>query len=244
MKIFITGGTSGLGLALATLYLQDGHHVGICGRNLTKLPDGITKNFQQLRCYEVDITEREAVKRAVQEFTLNNGLDVMIANAGRSHGTKTSIPDFGVSADIIKVNMLGVLYAFEAALESMLPQKHGHLVAIASVAGFLGLPGAGAYCASKAGVITLCESLAIDLKRNGIAVTAICPGFIDTPLTQQNEHPMPFLMSAAPAAQRIKRAIEKRKTLYLFPKRMQAIIYVLATMPRWLYRMLMRIPTS
>ena len=244
MKVFITGATSGIGLALATLYLQDGHDVGICGRNLAKLSGAMLKRYQQLHCYQVDVTEREAVRNAVREFALQGGLDIMIANAGRSHGMKTHIPNFDVSSDIIKVNMLGVMYAFEAALESMLPQKDGHLVAIASVAGFLGLPKAGAYCASKAGVITFCESLSIDLKRKGIDVTAICPGFIDTPLTQQNDHPMPFLMSADRAAQRIKRAIDKRKSLYLFPKRMQAIIYLFRIMPRWLYRMLMRITTS
>ena len=244
MKVFITGGTSGIGLELAKVYLQGGHDVGICGRDLTKLPEGMTTNYQKLRCYQVDVREREAVKKAVRDFALKDGLDLMIANAGRSHGSKSCIPDFDVSVDVIKVNVLGVMYAFEAALEWMLPQKHGHLVAIASVAGFLGLPGAGAYCASKAGVIKLCESFSIDLKRQGIDVTAICPGFIDTPLTQQNEYLMPFLMSAERAALRIKRAIEKRKPLYLFPKRMQAIIYLLATMPRWLYRMLMRIPSS
>lgn len=238
MNIFITGGTTGIGLALAKLYLEEGHRVGICARNLEKFPAEIRNKYKLLKCYEVDVVNREELRTAIMDFSQGD-LDIIIANAGRSVGAKSKTPQFSVANTIIDINVKGVLNTFEIALELMLPKKKGHLVATASVAGFVGLPGAGAYSASKAAVLKLCESYSIDLKRSGISVTAIAPGFIDTPLTQQNNHKMPFLMSAEQAAKRIKRAIEKKKPLYIFPFRMKLVMTILDKMPRSLYRALM-----
>lgn len=238
MNIFITGGTTGIGLALAKLYLEEGHRVGICARNLEKFPTEIRNKYKLLKCYEVDVVNREELRSAIMDFSQGD-LDIIIANAGRSVGAKSKTPQFSVANTIIDINVKGVLNTFEIALELMLPKKKGHLVATASVAGFVGLPGAGAYSASKAAVLKLCESYSIDLKRTGISVTAIAPGFIDTPLTQQNNHKMPFLMSAEKAARLIKRAIEKKKPLYIFPFRMKLVMTILDKMPRSLYRALM-----
>lgn len=242
MNIFITGGTTGIGFALTKLYLDDGHRVGICGRNLNKFPEELKNHFQykNLFCYQVDVTNREELHRAVKEFA-NGELDIIIANAGRSVGPKTQIPNLNVSNHVIDVNVHGVLNTFDVGLELMLSKKKGHLVATASVAGFVGLPGAAAYSASKAAVLKLCESYAIDLKPLGIAVTAIAPGFIDTPLTQQNTHSMPFMMSADKAARLIKRAIENKKVLFIFPLPMKIVITILDKMPRCLYRFIMGI---
>lgn len=239
MNIFITGGTTGIGLALAKLYLEQGHRVGICARNLEKFPVEIKKKYKQLKCYEVNVVNREELHAAILDFTGNGDLDMIIANAGRSVGAKSKTPKFSVANDIIDINVKGVLNTFECALMLMLPKKKGHLVATASVAGFMGLPGAGAYSASKAAVLKLCESYSLDLKRFGISVTAIAPGFIDTPLTQQNNHKMPFLMSSEKAAKLIKRALEKKKVLYVFPLRMKIIVAILEKMPRSWYRFLM-----
>ncbi len=238
MNIFITGGTTGIGLALAKLYLEEGHRVGICARNLSKFPVEIRNKYKQLSCYEVDVTKREDLFNAIRDFAPTD-LDIVIANAGRSVGVKTKTPQFSVACDIIDINVKGVLNTFDIALEIMLPKKKGHLVATASVAGFMGLPGAGAYSASKAAVLKLCESYSIDLKRHGIAVSAIAPGFVDTPLTRQNNHKMPFIMTAEKAARLIKRAIEKKKVLYVFPLRMKIVVTLLDKMPRCLYRFLM-----
>lgn len=240
MNIFITGGTTGIGLALAKLYLEEGHRVGICARNLSKFPTEIRNKYKQLQCYEVDVTNREELYKAIHDFAPVE-LDMVIANAGRSVGKKSKTPQFSVACEIIDINVKGVLNTFDIALEIMLPRKKGHLVATASVAGFMGLPGAGAYSASKAAVLKLCESYSLDLKRHGINVTAVAPGFIDTPLTQQNNHKMPFLMSAEKAAKLIKRALEKKKVLYVFPFRMKVVVSILDKMPRSLYRMLMNL---
>lgn len=240
MNIFITGGTTGIGLAVAKLYLEEGHRVGICARNISKFPSEIRNKYKQLVCYEVDVINREELYKAIHDFAPVE-LDMVFANAGRSVGAKSKTPQFSVANEIIDINVKGVLNTFDIALEIMLPRKKGHLVATASVAGFMGLPGAGAYSASKAAVLKLCESYSLDLKRRGIHVTAIAPGFIDTPLTQKNNHRMPFLMSAEKAAKLIKRAIEKKKILYIFPFRMKIVVSVLDKMPRSMYRLIMNL---
>jgi len=166
---------------------------------------------------------------------------MMIANAGRSHGSKSKTPNFQTSRDIMDTNVIGVLNAFEKAVEYMMKQKNGHLVAIASVAGLVGLPGASAYSASKAAVLKLCESYALDFPKLGIDVSAIAPGFIDTPLTRKNDHPMPFLMPVEKAGKLIMRAIEKKKVYYIFPWQMKCVILIIEKMPRFLYRKIMNI---
>ena len=239
LKVFITGGTSGIGLELAKLYAREGHLVGLCGRDLSKLPDEITQTYPNIQAYRCDVTRRQDLKEAVQAFA-GNKLHVMIANAGISVGRKTRRPDFDRSRLVIETNIFGVIHAFEAALELMLPQRQGHLVAISSVAGLVGLPGSSAYSASKAFVLKLCESYAIDLGPEGIRTSCICPGFIRTPLTDKNDHSMPFLLPAERGAAKIKRAIDRGKTLYIFPWPMQIVMVVLEKMPRFLYRFLMR----
>jgi short-subunit dehydrogenase len=240
VNIFITGGTTGIGLALAKLYLEDGHRVGICARNMSKFPVEIKNKYKLLACYEVDVTNREELFKAIHDFAPVE-LDIVYANAGRSVGVKSKTPQFSVANEIIDINVKGVLNTFDIALEIMMPRKKGHLVATASVAGFVGLPGAGAYSASKAAVLKLCESYSLDLKKFGINVTAIAPGFVDTPLTQKNNHKMPFLMSSEKAAKLIIRAIEKKKVLYVFPFRMKLVVAILEKMPRSWYRALMNL---
>lgn len=238
-KVFITGATSGIGLALAKKYSTEGWFVGICGRDLTKLPENFIDENPFIKAYEADVTNREQLQTVVREFS-DGKLDLMIANAGRSVGTKTAKPNFQVACDLLDVNVKGVIHSFEVAFEIMEPNGGGHLAAVASVAGMVGLPGAGPYSCSKAAVIKLCESYQLDLPRYGINITTICPGFIDTPLTKKNGHGMPFLMSADEGARRIKKGIDKKINLLIFPLPMRVGIYLLDRMPRCLYRFLMR----
>ena len=206
-----------------------------------KLPDDFLSTYPKAEAFNVDVTSREEVIKAMEDFSKGQ-LDLVIANAGISEGTKPDWPNFESYRKVIDININGVLHTFEGALNIMKKQGRGHLVGIASVAGFIGLPGAGAYCASKAAVIKLCESLSIDLSPQGYDVTAICPGFIDTPLTRQNKHPMPFLMDAEVGAQRIKKAIARKIALYVFPFRMKLVVTLLDKMPRFLYRLIFKIP--
>ena len=230
MNIFITGGTTGIGLALAKLYLEEGHRVGICARNMSKFPTEIRNKYKLLACYEVDVTNREELHKAINDFSPKD-LDIIFANAGRSVGKKSKTPQFSVANEIIDINVKGVLNTFDIALEIMLPKKKGHLVATASVAGFMGLPGAGAYSASKAAVLKLCESYSLDLKRRGIDVTAIAPGFVDTPLTQKNTFQMPALQTPQQAATAIICGLTKGKFEIHFPYRFTLLMKLVQLLP-------------
>lgn len=238
-KVFITGGTSGLGLELAKKYLAAGWSVAVCGRDLTKLPSEFNTK-ENFKAYEADVVDRERMNEIVHDFA-QGSLDLIIANAGRSVGKKTVVPDFDASRDVIETNVLGVLNTFEPAIDIMMKQKHGHIVAIASVAGMVGLPGAAPYSASKAAVLKLCESYSLDLKQFHIDVTAIAPGFVDTPLTQKNNHPMPFMINADKAADLMKAAIDRKKVQYLYPWQMRVVMETLSRLPRSWYRKLMGI---
>lgn len=240
MKVFITGATTGIGLELAQLYLSEGHEVALCGRDLTKLPSDFSSKYPKAKLYQVDVLEKENLALFLEEFS-GGELDLVIANAGISMGVKSRLPDFDSWRRVIDINIHGVINTFEPALKIMIPRKKGHLVAMSSVAGFNGLPGAGPYSASKAAVKTFSESLSIDLKREGIDVTTICPGFIDTPLTRKNPHPMPWLMDVKKAARLIQNAIEKKKTIYLFPWQMKLVVLFLSYLPRSFYKFIMTV---
>jgi short-subunit dehydrogenase len=234
--VFITGGTTGIGMELAKLYLSRGWKVGVCGRDRQKFDENFTIDRDNLSFYGVDVSDRISLKAAITDFSKSVGLDLMIANAGIGYKFKTKIPDFEYSYKIIQINLLGVMYSFEAALDVMIPRGKGQLVAISSIAGYNGLPGVSAYSASKAAVLKLSESLHLDLKKFNIAVTTICPGFIETPMTAQNHHSMPFIMTAKKAALKIARAIEKKKMVYAFPFILASFVRLISILPRTWYR--------
>lgn len=237
LSIFITGGTSGIGLALARHYLSRGHNVGVCGRDESKFSE--LKEFSKAKCYKADVAKRDEIYHAIKNFHQIAGLDMVIASAGISFGRKTQIPDFARSRQVIEVNLLGTLNTFEPAIEIMTEQKYGHLVAISSVASLCGFPGVSSYSAAKAGVNKLCEGYAVDLKPYGIKVTTIAPGFVDTPLTQKNHHPMPFLVDVDVACKKIANAIAKEKSFYAFPFVFSSFLKFLSLMPRSLYLFIM-----
>lgn len=237
-KVFITGGTTGIGWELAKTYAREGAEVGVCGRDLSKLPMGYEIDFPSIKAYAVDVVEPAPLIAAVQDFA-PTGLDIIIANAGIGVGSKSRDPNFEAQRRVFSVNVGGVINAFEAAYPNMAKNNSGHLVAMASVAGFVGLPGNGAYSGSKSAVIKMCESLQIDMKGTGINVTCVCPGFIDTPLTRKNDHPMPFLMPVEKGAMLIKEAIENKRRLFIFPWPMKIVMTILDKIPRCLYRLIM-----
>jgi short-subunit dehydrogenase len=238
--VFITGGTTGIGLELAKLYSSQGWKVGVCGRDRQKFEDNFEYGRENVSFYQLDVSDKEELQKAIRSFSAPIGLDLLIANAGIGYKYKTKIPDFNYSYKMVHVNFLGVMYAFEAALEVMIPRSSGHLVAISSLAAYNGLPGVSAYSATKSAVLKYCESLNIDLSQFNITVTSICPGFVDTPLTKSNHHPMPFLMDAPRAARLITKAIKRKKMIYAFPFFFSLFVKLLGMLPRTWYRGLMR----
>ncbi len=236
--VFITGIAAGMGLELARRFARDGAIVGGCGIEdpataAAALPAG---SFYR----QADVTDPNRMRAVIGEFIdQDHRLDVLVANAGISM-PKGAFPDFDRGRRVIEINVLGVLNSFGPALEQMRRQRAGHLVAMGSFAGLAGLPGMACYSASKAAVLTLCESLAIDLKSEGIGVTAVAPGFIATALTRDNAHAMPFLMQPDAAADKIYRAIRRRRERIVIPWPMALLGGLLRTLPRGLYRSLMR----
>ena len=238
-SIFITGGSSGIGLATALKFQKMGWRVGISARSLEQLT--LLQKKYNVEIYSLDVRDRDAVSKAIYDFHQKGGLDIVLANAGRSYVHKARIPDFKVAREIIDINLHGVINVFEAATEIFLAQKSGHLVATSSIAGLNGLPGVSAYSGSKSAVIKICESLAIDLKRENIAVTCICPGFVDTPLTQVNPHPMPHMIDAQTAAHRIYQGIMQKKLIVYFPFLFTLMVRLLSVLPRSIYIFIMGI---
>lgn len=237
MRVFITGGTTGIGRSIGELFVQNGATVGVCGfqpsSEIENLPPGFTY-------YQSDVTDEAALQASVDKFVQDyGGLDVIIANAGLNM-PKTVIPDTQKGKQLTQVNVMGLIHTFSAALPHFLHQKHGHFVGISSLSALNGLPGMSYYGASKAFVSTFCESLAVDLRDQGINVTCVHPGFIATTFTSKNDHPMPFLMEPQKAAQLIYQAIILRKPHLYFPLVPSLFMGALRRIPRKIYISMMK----
>jgi NAD(P)-dependent dehydrogenase (short-subunit alcohol dehydrogenase family) len=187
--------------------------------------------------YALDVRDAVGLQNAAQDFMSRAGVpDIVIANAGVSRGTLTEYPeDIDAFQQIIDINLLGVVKTFQPFLVLMRDAKKGSLVGIASVAGFRGLPGASAYSASKAAVISYLESLRVELSGSGVQVVTICPGYIKTPMTDVNPYPMPFILEPEEAAKRIARAIELGNTFKVIPWQMGLVGRILKLLPNWIY---------
>lgn len=238
--VFITGGSTGLGFELAKQYVSQGHIVGICGRSPEKFE--AQKNKNGIEFYHADVANKEIIQKVIHTFHQKyKRLDVVVANAGIAYKNKTKVPDFKYSRTMTEINVMGVLNTFEPAVEIMMSQKSGQLAAVSSVAGHNGLPGVSFYAAGKSFVMKLCESFSVDLEKFGIYTTCIIPGFVDTPLTQVNPHPMPFMISAESAAQKVYKGLEKKKHIIAFPWQWALITRFLSLLPRFVYRFIMTI---
>lgn len=197
------------------------------------------------RVYALDVADGAALAAAAQDFIARHGVpDIVIANAGISAGTRADLAaDIAVLSKIMQINVMGLAATLQPFVAPMRERGGGTLVGIASVAGFRGMPGAGAYCASKSAAITWLESLRTELHGSGVHVLTICPGYVATPLTAVNRHPMPFLLQAPEAARRIARAIAAKKRLAIVPWQMRLVFFFLRRMPNRLYdRLFARAP--
>ena len=237
MSVFITGASSGLGAALARHYAGEGHTLGLLARRGERLEAlaGSLPGTHYL--YVVDVRDRQALHQAAEDFIQRVGqVDIVIASAGISAGTLTEQQDdFDVFKAIIDTNVLGTVSSFEPFVNHMKQARAGTLVGIASVAGVRGLPGAGAYSASKAAVATYCESLRLELQPNGVSVVTIAPGYIRTEMTAQNPYSMPFLLDADVFATRAAHAIARKKSYIVIPWQMGVVGKIMRALPDWLY---------
>lgn len=238
--VFISGASSGIGLALAKAYASQGHRLALCARNLAPIEAWQASQpelAQTVHTYQADVTDAQAMQDVAQRCMAEQGLpNVVIANAGISIGIDLHhAEDLTVAQKVFDTNVMGVLHTLQPFLPAMRERGHGHLVAIASVAGLRGLAGQAAYCASKSAVITLMESLWAELRHTGIAVTTINPGWVHTPLTASNRYPMPFLLQPEAFATLAIQAIAKKPRLRTLPWPMGVVSWMLRRLPAsWL----------
>jgi len=237
-RIFITGASSGIGAALARVYGQRGAILGLSARREQALREVAARSgASAARVYACDVRDTGALQRAAQDFMAHHGCpDVVIANAGISFGTLTERPeDYSAFREVMDVNVCGLVATFQPYVEAMRARGRGTLVGVASVAGYRGLPGAEAYCASKAAAIAYLESLRVRLAPEGLSVITLSPGYIDTPMTEENPYPMPFILDVDTAARKMVRLIDRRVKYAVLPWQMAIVARLLRLLPDWLY---------
>src|ERR1043166_982673 len=226
MRVFITGASSGLGRGLALHYASQGANVVAAARRreeLEKLPG--------VEPLALDVLDTAKLVKAVQ----SQEFDLVIANAGTGWPTSARKIDWTKVKNILDVNTTACCVTIAAALPQMVARDSGHVVAVSSLAAFRGMPGNGAYCASKAAVHTFMESVRVDLRRTKVRATTIYPGFVKTEMTAKNKFPMPFLMELDDAVRVMARGIARGAKPIAYPLPMSAATRLLHALPRSIY---------
>ena len=238
--LFITGASSGLGQALALRYYQEGFHLALVARRIHSIESWAKlQNWppERYAVYSADVAEIDSIVAAGHACIAQQGVpDVVIACAGMSVGVDTTErTDLDVMSQTFATNNIGTAATFHPFLAAMKTRKSGTLVGIGSVNGIRGFAGHGANCPSKAAMIIYCESLRLELKSGGVRVVTICPGYIATPLTQQNQMSMPFLMQPGDFADRAFKSIEAGVSYRVIPWQMGVVAKLLRILPNWAF---------
>ncbi|MCU1739903.1 MULTISPECIES: SDR family NAD(P)-dependent oxidoreductase [Pseudomonas] len=232
-RVWLTGASSGIGAAIAEILLKDGVQLAVSARSLEPLQALDERYPDQVLLVPGDLTDSQQVREIGERITQAWGaLDTVILNAGTCEYVDAQAFDASVIERVVRTNLLASSYCIEAALPLLRAGFQPHLVGIASSVTFLPLPRAEAYGASKAGMRYLFESLRIDLAHEGITVTVVSPGFVDTPLTQKNDFPMPLSWSAEKAAAYICEKLRQRPLEIAFPALFMAALWPLSRLPK------------
>ena len=234
---FVTGASSGIGRGIALALGSRGAHVTVAARRRDRL-DELVRAIEAAggtgEALELDVADADAAYKAVSSIDARRPLDFIVANAGIGGITPGKKLDWQRVKAIFETNLVGAAATIAGAVPGMVARGDGRIVAVASVAGFRGLPRFGAYSASKAGLITLCESLRIDLHGTGVSVTTVCPGYVQTEmLTPGKSHP--FVVSVDDAVATILRAADARDAVCTFPAPIAAGMRAAQLLPRPLY---------
>jgi short-subunit dehydrogenase len=238
--VFITGASSGIGQALAMRFYSAGYRLALAARRTAEVQAWAEANALgagRYQVYSADVADTDSIVAAGLACVAAQGVpDVVIANAGISVGMDTAVrSDLDVMAQTFATNNVGVAATFHPFMAGMAARGSGTLVGIGSVAGIRGLPGHGAYCASKAAVIAYCESLRGELRPSGVKVVTICPGYIDTPLTRENRYPMPFLMKVDTFADKAFATIHGGHSYRVIPWQMGIVAKLMRLLPNALF---------
>jgi len=244
--VVVTGASSGIGAELSRQLAASGARVGLTARRaeaLEALASEIRSAGGIAAVAPADAADPDATRAAVGALaeTLGGPVDLLIANAGLGISTPAAAFSASDFERMVRVNLLGAAYAIEAVLPAMLRAGKGHVVGISSLAAFRGLPGGSGYGATKAGLTTLLEGLRVELRPRGIAVTAVHPGYVRTPMTAGAAHAQPFLMDVGPAARIILRGIAARRRTIAFPWQTATLMTLARLMPGAVYdRLILR----
>jgi short-subunit dehydrogenase len=238
--VFITGASSGIGQALAAHYAGAGWRLALVARRAAEMQawaQSLGLAAERCAVYGADVAVPDSIVAAGQACIDGPGLpDVVIANAGISVGMDTAYrADIDVMRDTFALNNTGLAATFHPFVRGMRERRSGTLVGIASVAAIRGLPGHGAYCASKAAVVAYCESLRGDLRHSGVKVVTLLPGYVATPLTAKNPYAMPFVMSAESFADQAARAIAAGTSYRVIPWQMGIVTKLMRLLPNPLF---------
>ncbi|ASP38670.1 short-chain dehydrogenase [Bacterioplanes sanyensis] len=228
--IWLTGASSGIGEALAKALQPLCKHLYVSARSEDKLAD-LANAHSNVTALAVDVTDPESVRNAAEFIQNHGGLDTVIANAGTCEYVDVDDFDTRLIERVMQTNFIGLAHCVEAALPLLKNSQAGYLVAVSSSSTWLAMPRAQAYGASKAAVNYFMESMAADLKHIGIDVSVVLPGFVKTPLTDLNDFPMPMMITAEDAAERIISGLEKRRFAIHFPQRFTLILKLLGLLP-------------
>jgi NADP-dependent 3-hydroxy acid dehydrogenase YdfG len=235
--IWITGASTGIGRALALRLAREGRPVAISARNAEELGEVARAASDCIHPFPLDVTDRNAVRGAAEAIAAKFGqVDIAVLNAGTHKPMSLDRFSSDTLKQLIDINIMGVAFAIEALIPAMLARRSGHIAVVSSVAGWRGLPTSAAYGATKAAMHNLVESLKFDADKAGIKLQLINPGFVKTPLTDKNPFPMPFLVTAEQAAERIAEGLKQDKFEITFPRRFTFQLKFLRMLPyRWYF---------
>jgi NADP-dependent 3-hydroxy acid dehydrogenase YdfG len=233
-RVWLIGASTGIGRATAELLYAKGAKVIVSARNAEAL-SAFAAQYPGLQALVLDATDEAAVQAAARQLLALGPLDLMMYCAGTYAAQRAQDMQLHDIAHHVQVNYMGAIYSIAAVLPSMLAAKHGHISLVSSVAGFRGLPKSLAYGPTKAALINLAETLYIDLHDEGLGVSVVNPGFVQTPLTAQNTFHMPALISPAQAAIEIVAHWEKGRFEIHFPKRFTRWMKLLRILPYTAY---------
>jgi short-subunit dehydrogenase len=237
--VAITGASTGLGAEMAAQLGRAGCKVALIARNAEKLAavaEAVRAGSGTPLAIPCNVDDWPAVQQAVARTEAELGpIECMIANAGVGQKLNETVWDPAIPERIMRTNFMGMVHALYATLPFMQARGRGHLVGVASMASYQGVPDDGGYSASKAAQRVFLESLRVQLHGSGVKVTCICPGFVRTPMTDKNDFDMPFLLEADEACRRMLRAIAAGRRVFNFPKRINALVSIGTHTPRWMF---------
>lgn len=235
--ILITGASSGIGRALAESYALPGVTLLLTGRNKDRLAEAeaaCVKRGATVKTTTICVTDRLALEKQLLAWDDETPIGLVIANAGISGGLGKEADGDKLFREILSINLDGTFNTVNPLIPRMKARNAGQIVLMSSMAGFRGLPSAPAYSVSKNAVRAYAEALRPVLKKSGVKVNVICPGFIKTPLTAVNTFIMPFLMNVDPAVTAIRRGIARNKPVIAFPWQMRLLMMVITALPRFI----------